>query len=518
MTARPDLLRIRLNELREDMAQVTKIVETAARRQQRVSQLLHMGADISTGLAGARKMLIDLADEMSRNDEVSEALDGFEIPRSVEKRLGKDWPDPDGPRWLAAFTSLLADVHEDIITMGRSLDDLNQAMIALGDTEEINGRCNRIDGLVAGMQTDLLKGVKTRATLWSEMEVLLDTDGRAVFVDYVDMLAGLTLRDNGLDDRISELTDALIKELDVATTLRAVPARPADISDAATRPLPGSLVKLWFPEWAIWDVPLLGYDAGVHWSHTSSAARELLAAESERPGARSLVAHAYAAYALGPAYACAAVLLRVRPPAGTVRPADGPTTEPDGARGRTPPSVRPAGRAPTGDEAPEADRVQVILTVLRSLSDGGTYGALIDVVDQCWQAAVRERDGAVEPADPASLARYTTHILGSLRNLATPSAFGPKLWEEEARGPYTALTSGSRSEGPTGIRPTVRGLLNAAWAVWLERSGDPASGAEIAQAAKRMWTPRRRSAVASRGGNRSRGTSTARKTGHGTLG
>jgi hypothetical protein len=159
------------------------------------------------------------------------------------------------------------------------------------------------------------------------------------------------------------------------------------------------------------------------------------------------------------------------------------------------------------------------MTVLRALGSGGDYGALVEMVDRCWRTAVQERGGSAEPSDVAALNEYTGRVLGALHNIATLSGFGPVLWEEQARDPYRALRDQMPEEAMAGLRPTVRGLLNAAWAVRLEQPSSPASVAALAQAAKRMGTPRRRSTAGDvRGAHRSREASTQRKIGHGALG
>ena len=334
-----DLLAVRLSELRDDVGKVKRVADLAESRHSRLDGLRGIRKEVWDGLLDARRMILDF-------------------------RRSGDAPELD---LLGDLESLLMDLDRKVSQAGVMLDQLDGSMIRLMNTDTMSARCNAIISEVDQVEAGLRAGTLERTAAWVTVDDLTDTTVRRLFADYVDLLGGLTLRDTGLDDRVSELTDRLLEELTVP--LRAVPARPADlVGDTSV----GDLVMLWFPEWTIWDVPLFGHEAGLAWGHSSPLARGLLG-DNPGPDRRGLAADAYAAYALGPAYACAVLLLRMRP---------------GGARG-----------------ASDVDRAYVILNVLRSMSDDGTGAAMVQLVADCWHGAVIERGADPEPRPPGRARR-----------------------------------------------------------------------------------------------------------------
>jgi hypothetical protein len=418
-----DLLAVRLAELRDDVGKVKRVADLASSRHSRLDGLRGIRKEVWDGLLDARRMILDF-------------------------RSSADAPELE---LLGDLEALLIDLDRKVSQAGVMLDQLDGSMIRLMNTDTMSARCNAIISEVDQVEAGLRAGTLERAAAWATVDELTDTTVRRLFADYVDLLGGLTLRDTGLDDRVSELTDRLLEELTVP--LRAVPARPADlVGDTSV----GDLVMLWFPEWTIWDVPLFGHEAGLAWGHSSPLARDLLG-DNPGPERRGLAADAYAAYALGPAYACAVLLLRMRP---------------GGARG-----------------ASDVDRAYVILNVLRSMSDDGTGAALVQLVADCWHGAVTERGADPEPARRAELDAFVAEACATLRNISSFRGFDSAQWATEAAVPHKALSEGNGGAGGA----TVRGLLNAAWAARLTLTDqhDAYAVQEIADAARALSGPRK---------------------------
>ncbi|HTF09521.1 MAG TPA: hypothetical protein VK659_15245 [Asanoa sp.] len=426
---RLDLLAVRLADLREDVGKVKRVAKLAESRHSRLDGLRSVRKEVRDGLLDARQMIFDF-------------------------RRGGDAPELE--LLLGDLEPLLADLERKVARAGVVLDQLDGSMIRLMNTDDVSRRCDEILRSIDTVEADLRAGALDRPAAWSALDRLTDTDCRRLFVDYVDMLGGLTLRDTGLDDRVSELTDGLLEEL--TAPLRAVPARPADLAGGAGDYSAGSLVMLWFPEWTIWDVPLFGHEAGLAWLRSSPLAEGLLG-PAAGPARRGLVADAYGAYALGPAYACSVLLLRMRP----------------GVAG----------------EPSDVERAYVILGVLRALTGDGMSAAVVDLVAECWHGAVAER-GVAAVADPARRAELDAFVVAAcatLRNITSFRGFDSAQWEVEATEPFAALTGESGSARGA----TVRGLLNAAWAarMSLPDPHDVAVIQEIADAARALWGPRR---------------------------
>jgi uncharacterized protein YukE len=425
----PDLLVIRLDELQEDIEEVQQVVAKAETRHERLKVLREAGASAADRLRAARKEAHDAALD-AEGTEFHEALESLSVS--------------------------LKDVAAQIRQINETVADFDRAMIHLKEAEDINNRCGQILDDIRDIRSRVRGGELSYADAWAAFDDLSDTRCRALFSDYVDLLGGLTLRDTGLDDQISGMTDDLLNEL--GTELLALPARPADAPAADAASL-GSLIKLWFPEWTIWGVPLFGYDAGLAWvNRRSPLGAQLL--DAEPAGSRGcLVADAYATFALGPAYASAAILLRMRTPA-----AGDPAASPS-----------------------EAGRAYVILRILRALGESGTFGAVVGIVEECWQEAVRQRGGVTEPANREALDRFADRAVETLDKVTTLRRFDAQLWEREARDMLNAL----RLTEPGGPQPaTVRGLLNGAWAARLEKPDNRAYVNAIGTKAKKLWTPR----------------------------
>ncbi|GIF71214.1 hypothetical protein [Asanoa siamensis] len=413
-----DLLAVRLAELRDDVDKVKRVADLAESRHSRLDGLRGVRKDVWDGLLEARRMILEIRG------------DAPELER------------------LGDLDDLLIDLDRKMSRAGVMLDQLDGSMIRLMNTDTMSARCGAMLDEIDKLEGALRAGTLDRPAAWAAVDELTDTTGRRLFADYVDLLGGLTLRDTGLDDRVSELTDRLLDELTVP--LRAVPARPADLTgDHAL----GDLVMLWFPEWTIWDVPLFGHEAGLAWCRTSPLAGNLL---GDDPPARrrTLAADAYAAYALGPAYACAVLLLRMRA------------------------------------DSSDVDRAYVILAVLRSMAVDGMAAAVVDLVEQCWQGAISERGGDPAPARRAELDAFASTAYATLRDISSFRGFDAIQWDAEAAEPYAALDR-SQERGSGGA--SVRGLLNAAWAARLTLADphDAHALREVADAARALLGPRK---------------------------
>jgi hypothetical protein len=151
-------------------------------------------------------------------------------------------------------------------------------------------------------------------TAWKDYQEVLHGQSEQVFAEYVDLLGGFALRDAGFDEGICDLADALVRSCVPVTTWNSltVPARHEALSMTMAR-----IIRLGFPEWSIWAVPLAAHEFG-HVRIGKDASMEHLAAWDGMGGTtaehvRILVVDAYATRILGPAYASAAVLMRLDP-------------------------------------------------------------------------------------------------------------------------------------------------------------------------------------------------------------
>jgi hypothetical protein len=152
------------------------------------------------------------------------------------------------------------------------------------------------------------------------------------WVDYLEYVAGLCLRHDGLDGGMCAIADALIAELVHGSRdleALAIPGRGSR-DGALTK-----VVYLGFPEWTVWALPLAAHElwhiarqhAQLGEQFFIFARRELggrlsedeIAACEEDPLLENCIADAFATYTMGPSYACAALILGLDPVSDALR-------------------------------------------------------------------------------------------------------------------------------------------------------------------------------------------------------
>jgi hypothetical protein len=165
---------------------------------------------------------------------------------------------------------------------------------------------------------DKSKAENLRADAWKNYA---DKDNelarQRVFEDYVDFLRGLAMRDADLDEGICKIADELISKLqirDLSYSL-TIPA----FQEAVTMTL-ARFIRLGFPEWTLWALPLAAHELG-HVVVSKNLELDTFVKEnaSNELSAYGLhlqefLADAFATFTMGPAYACASILLRFNPP------------------------------------------------------------------------------------------------------------------------------------------------------------------------------------------------------------
>ena len=147
-------------------------------------------------------------------------------------------------------------------------------------------------------------------------------DLSAIWMEYLDYLSGLCIRHECVDDRVCEIADALINELEQKTDNLSALAIPGREGRAGTLP---RAVYLRFPEWTVWALPLATRElwhiarevSRVGQNFPTYAKRHQLP-DAHLKGPSSVLLHEcfadmFATYIMGPSYACAAVLLALDP-------------------------------------------------------------------------------------------------------------------------------------------------------------------------------------------------------------
>ena len=211
-----------------------------------------------------------------------------------------------------------------------------------------------------------------RREAWNKYSDQLHKQSQNLFTEYVDFVRGLAMRDAGLDEGICQLVDELISRWNISNVSHSfsIPDRYEAVSMTLSR-----IIRIGFPEWTIWAMPLAVHELGhiaMEENETLKKFVEKSADEQSRHSLREILCDAFATYVMGPAYACAVILLRFNP-LSKVAEDDGHTAE--------------------------AKRVHVILDMLAwmsSLTPGDQYRKLIKDIKKEWEEAMRQ---AGQPAD-----------------------------------------------------------------------------------------------------------------------
>lgn len=280
-------------------------------------------------------------------------------------------------------------------------------------------------------------------------------ESEIIFRECLEFLGGLAFRDKLLDGKICMVADELIRSCAAETLEQPSLAIPAP-QEALTKTL-GRIIRLRFPERSVWTLPYIAHDFG----HVIERMDKFVQAEVPRWAGqvkqpaeeylRVLLADAFATYSMGPAYACAAILLRFNPSSAY--------TEHD---------KRPA----------VAKRAHVVLTMLREMDDqagGGPYNAMIQHLEPEWRQMLERAgvSGTLEAEDKTRLHELVVAILEHFGTEFPETARYPHdgesgwlvaqkwqgvLWKHLGQDDPNADDFGEVS-----LTSKLRDVLNAAW-------------------------------------------------------
>jgi len=286
---------------------------------------------------------------------------------------------------------------------------------------------------------------------------------RAVFAEYVDFLGGLALRDAGFDRDICRVADELIRSCGRSWPRDTPPWQSLTIptSQETMSKTLAELIRMGFPEWTFWATPLTAHALGQVLVSKDAALLDYVTQHAKDPQAEHrlqiILADAFATYAMGPAYACAAVMLRFNPVQAFTDRADHPA---------------------------DAKRAHTVFAMLRRMNDKEDFKPyehiLTDVLEVEWQEALRQvrAPDANEAVDRLSddeqaqlnahvayiadyldknaLVSYRASALAETRQLLGKIIANPKLEDKEIGGLQSA--------------DSLRDVLNAAWVYRVEQS------------------------------------------------
>ena len=446
------ILKTRLEALRSNLSDVRDVMILARRRGQEFEDL----RELLFGKDGVRELAAKLKKDISKakvdldDDDLKEAGPVIEAMNELT----------DAQNWLTMLTGKLVECQKklDLLLGGRV--ELSSRRIQERLPDKAESRIGEVDVLL----DDTVK--KTSSEIWAG-EQLLSKQSEPLFAEYVDLLRGLALRETGIERGICELADRL---LDGCDRIAGAPWRSLAIPSlrGPSELTPAQIIRLGFPEWTIWALPLAAYEFGrilVNQDQDLKARIDAAADGETGPRSRTVLIDAFAdavgTYAVGPAYACAAILMRLNP-----RPL--------------------ASGSPTDDL-----RAQVIFEVLKQADKSAgvavSFATVQGPLEQAWSDAVGEA-GAQPVTDPLPQELATFFWRWAERSYVT-AKYQPQAWQKaerlrdliSKRLKGTPLAPEDQNALSAGLGD-VRDILNAAWMSRLERLGEPDAVAREAQA------------------------------------
>lgn len=527
MTSSPQqLLAMRLTAIREDIDKVAGVVQDAAAR----DALIHSLADVvktDSGAPGA------IAPRLRRVSAVHASLRTLleDVPQVAQAIAAQD---PQLVRSLEEVPQQMEQVRSGLMRASDHIREIERRMVQLDSSrlgaleESLAARCGTVkesvtalEGRLArlGRDDDAQPGLQR--ALWEAYERLLRLEVRPLFVEYVDFIGGLTVRDTALDDGVCEMTDTLLRSfLDLTKNALSVPSRQAAISSAMN-----SVIKLGFPEWTAWAVPLVAHEVGLSVAddRNNEKVQDFLTdhvGAGRSPGeVRHLFADAFATLMMGPAYACAAILLRFQPyheltqsrvRAERLRELLGAIVDEDLLDSQP---VRQSVQALLAEvhdvesaeqwlyggsqvalqreEPADVDRAELCLGLLHDEEPDGdtTFGEVVGRLEDLWRGCVEDLhqgqpSSTTAPGQGAAwLERFRGDVLPLVQSHFGTRAFGLSRWSNTDRWQGPLLGAGGDIDSAQ-TSTTVVEMLNAAWRA---RLADPGSAAEITRNLDRLW-------------------------------
>jgi hypothetical protein len=273
------LLRTRLDVTLTNLERVENLPDLLSRRDERIDRFLGFPEDLKTSIKQLQKRVLAL--------------------KSVVLEV------TDAPDELQQYLDDLEDELQQVVTQVRGMS--KEAQDVREEFERLTENRRDLDIYLTRAAGEA-KVTVTADNYWKERERC-----ERIFHEYVDYLRGVALRGIGLHDDTGRVND-LFRLADALPQLwgrfaewswqsLAVPSRIEQNTSTQA-----SVLRIGFPEWTVWALPLLQHEFGhvVIDKHQSA----LPVADATEA---AILADALAALVTGPAYACAELLLRLDP-------------------------------------------------------------------------------------------------------------------------------------------------------------------------------------------------------------
>jgi hypothetical protein len=408
------VLKTRLEVTQRNLRRINELAKTIARREAGVNDLLSMPNEFraqAQALIGTVNTLKDRALEIG-DDELYD-----EIGR-IEATLKSLWTDAG--KQAKGADRLRAQLFEP-----------------LGDRQDVQ------DFLVGAAE-------EIRSTLTAENYWKQRARCEALFSEYVDLLHGIALRSARYGDEELSIGELFL----VADELPHVWGRiegwtwqslavPSWLDQ--TRSSEAMVLRIGFPEWTIWALPLLQHE----FAHIFVKRKQLSTAETDAVA----LADALAVLVAGPAYVCATLLLRLDPGAVSA-------------------------------ERPEVGlRAATILRTLSTVAENAELAPVVKLaqrLEEEWRAAVADAGGSSEAQEEAlgsaawqvalEVARSKLLGLSATNGGGNPQPLWASKWatvsawaDSLAADHVDDIDLAAEDADDRERRPSLTLILNAAW-------------------------------------------------------
>ena len=323
---------------------------------------------------------------------------------------------------------------------------------------------NQLAGAAAALQQgdeDIAAELLKRA--WEVYSDRVYQETNQVFCEYLDFLSGLALRDIGVDQGMCQIADRLLRDngrvRDFAWDSLTIPAQHEALQATLAK-----IVRLGFPEWTMWALPLAVHELGqvvVTTGEFEEFVRQQAVTAEDRHRLQVCLADAFATNVMGPAYACAVILLRLDP-----------------------------WTAFAPDERLTEKRARVVLATLEAMdqqgsrTETGRFSDIRTTLEREWDEALRQ----VGISDSLG-EQETEEIQACVKQVSktTPAyrALSPKVWprvEELA----DLLDRNDVENVKVAADDNLRVVLNAAWK-WRIDKNDLSRVSDIDKAVVKLW-------------------------------
>jgi len=435
----------------------------------------------------------------SRLEDAAKIVRSLKIRADVAKAYGSDQEE------AARFEDTMNDAIERIVALTKEieeaktlLDSMKNRLVPVEERLRITLQ-NDLEGKTDQSLKDLRSTrdqLNQAATANGEFldnawKQAVGEQNQSIFTDYVDFLGGLALRDKGWDNSICQIADELISSCGNLLQSKMWDALTIPSSHGAVTL--ARIIRMGFPEWNIWGLPLASHELGMVAVTVDDSLVTFITGQSNKDEQikRQLevcLADAFATCTMGPAYACATLLLRFNP--------------------------RLSGRRVKA--LSDAQRAHIILRVLEKMSVhcgvSATFdSAIIEQLKNEWNLALQQVNPTGKLDAQSSLDDWVDFLFNHLSSNPLEAVYCGRVWQSTKdiikriadsdpetqliwnKAKHDELKAKNQNVQYVELEYTfeLRDVINAAWACRIDGLSTPGytiqNSEKINQAALKLW-------------------------------